>query len=69
MITNRRLWGRKVGWDWNSDFKFLAELKEKLGEEITKLAPEGREQKTKFLESCFMSKLLNEARTYFKGKT
>lgn len=55
MITNRRLWGRKVGWDWNSDFKFLAELKEKLGEEIAKLAPEGREQKTKFLESCFMS--------------
>ncbi len=53
--TNRRLWGRKVGWDWNSDFKFLAELKEKLGEEIAKLAPEGREQKTKFLESCFMS--------------
>jgi len=53
--TNRRLLGRKVGWDWNSDFKFLAELKEKLGEEIAKLAPEGREQKTKFLESCFMS--------------
>jgi methyl-accepting chemotaxis protein len=67
--TNRRLWGRKVGWDWNSDFKFLAELKEKLEKEIAQLAPEGCEQKTKFLERLYMSKLLNEARTYFKEKT
>ena len=68
-ITNRRLLGRKVGWDWKKEFEFLSEFKEKLGEEIAKLAPEGREQKTKFLEFMLLSKLLKEARTYFKDKS
>jgi len=33
----------------------LSEFKEKLGEEIAKLAPEGREQKEKNLENFVMS--------------
>ena len=68
-ITNRHLLGRKVGWDWKKEFEFLFEFKEKLGEEISKLAPEGREQNLKFLERSLMSSLLKEARTYFKEKT
>ena len=53
--TNRRLLGRKVGWDWNEKFQKISEFKEKLGEEITKLAPEGREQNVKILENFVMS--------------
>ncbi len=53
--TNRRLLGRKVGWDWKKEFEFLSEFKEKLGEEISKLAPEGREQNLNFLERSLMS--------------
>ena len=66
MITNLRLLGRKVGWDWNEKFQKISEFKEKLGEEISKLAPEGREQNVKILENFVLSSLLKEARTYFK---
>jgi len=67
--TNRRLLGRKVGWDWIGIYEILAEFKEKMGEEISKLAPEGREQNEKNLSCLLMSSLLKEARTYFKEKT
>jgi hypothetical protein len=65
-ITNRRLLGRKVGWDWKKEFEFLSEFKEKLGEEISKLAPEGREQNEKNLRCLMMSKFLNDVRTFFQ---
>jgi hypothetical protein len=48
--TNRRLLGQKVGWDWTEIYEILSNSKQKLEKEIAKLAPEGREQKTKFLE-------------------
>ena len=68
-ITNRRLLGRKVGWDWNEKFRILADFKEKMENEIFKLAPKGRDQNLKILESCLYSKLLNEARTHFQEKS
>ena len=42
--TNRRLLGRKVGWDWNSEFKFLAGLKEKYRIENSNSPLRGREK-------------------------
>ena len=53
--TNRRLLGKKVGWDWNSEFEFLAELKEKMEKEISNLAPFGRDQNVKKMESFIYS--------------
>jgi hypothetical protein len=64
--TNRRLLGRKVGWDWNEKFQKVSEFKEKLGEEIAKLAPEGREQNEKNLKCLIYSKFLNNVRTFFQ---
>jgi len=53
--TNHHLLGRKVGWDWNEKFQKISEFKEKLGEEIVKLAPEGRERNEKNLRCLMMS--------------
>ena len=53
--TNRRLLGRKADWDWNGAYGILSNSKQKLENKIAGLAPEGREQKTKFLENLYMS--------------
>jgi len=53
--TNRRLLGKKVGWDWNSEFEFLAGLKEKyqIGNSNSPLG--GREKNCKNKKSLLMS--------------
>ncbi len=68
-ITNRRLLGKKIGWDWNSEFEFLAGLKEKYQIENSNSPLRGREKIFSLNESCLMSSFLNEARTYFQEKS
>ena len=53
--TNRRLLGRKVGWDWNGAYKILADLKEKFEVKTWDSPQSGREKNLKKLESCFLS--------------
>ena len=53
--TNRRLLGRKVDWDWNSEFEFLAGLKEKYRIENSNSPLRGREKNCKNEESLLMS--------------
>ena len=48
--TNRRLLGQKVGWDWNSEFEFLAGLKQKYRIENSNSPLCGREKNIKKLE-------------------
>ncbi|MFA6526321.1 MAG: hypothetical protein WCT26_02820 [Candidatus Buchananbacteria bacterium] len=42
-------WGKKVGWDWNYEFEFLAGLKEKYQIEDSNSPFRGREKKWKKL--------------------
>ncbi len=53
--TNRRLLGKKIGWDWNSEFEFLAGLKEKYQIENSNSPLRGREKIFSLNESCLMS--------------
>jgi hypothetical protein len=68
-ITNRRLLGRKVGWDWNEEFEFLAGLKEKYGIENSNSPLCGREKFGEKLDCIVMSKFTNEVRTFFQEKS
>jgi hypothetical protein len=67
--TNRRLLGRKVGWDWKKEFEFLADFKEKIEIQTSNSPLCGRENNLKNLEYSLLSSLLKEARTYFKDKS
>ncbi|MFA6526320.1 MAG: recombinase family protein [Candidatus Buchananbacteria bacterium] len=67
--TNRRLLGKKIGWDWNSEFEFLAGLKEKYKIEDSNSPLRGREKFGKNLEFAVMSNFTNEVRTFFQEKS
>jgi hypothetical protein len=47
----------------------LAELKEKMEKEISNLAPFGRDQNVKKMESFIYSNFTNEVRTFFQEKS
>jgi len=65
-ITNRRLLGRKVGWDWNEKFRILADFGEKIKTETSNSPLCGREKNWKNDERLIWSKILNDVRTFFQ---
>jgi DNA invertase Pin-like site-specific DNA recombinase len=64
--TNRRLLGRKVGWDWNEKFRILADFKEKIEIQTSNSPLCGREKFEKNSLSFVYSKFLNDVRTFFQ---
>lgn len=53
--TNRRLLGRKVGWDWNEKFRILADFKEKIEIQTSNSPLCGREKFEKNSLSLYYS--------------